>query len=88
MPEKEKLLFVMDTNAHLKVEMVFNEDENEEEKHFNEIICYDSGDSGDTDNEQRDVSIILNAFKIKKMLIFSLLTVFILLCYVTFVLAN
>lgn len=51
----------MDNNAHLKVEMVSNqEDVNEEEKRFNEIICYDSGDSGDGDssneNEQSDVS--------------------------------
>lgn len=54
----------MDINAHLKVEMVLNEGENEEEKRFNEIICYDSGDSYEelspNENEQRDVSIVMN----------------------------
>lgn len=46
----------MDSYAHLKVEMVLNEDENEEEKRFNEIICYDSGDSGEESSNQNDLS--------------------------------
>lgn len=43
-------------NAHLKVELVLNEDENEEEKRFNEFICYDSGDSDEESSYQNDLS--------------------------------
>lgn len=54
----------MGNNAHLNVEIVLNgeEDENEEEKRFNEIICYDSGVDGDSSNENygNDVSNISN----------------------------
>lgn len=57
----------MDINAHLKIEMVLNgEDENEEEKRFNEIICYDSNDSGGDssieESERSDVSNVSNKF--------------------------
>lgn len=39
-------------DAHSKLEIVLNEDEeNEEEKRFNEIICYDSGVSDGESNE-------------------------------------
>lgn len=49
----------MNINAHLNVGMVLNEeDENEEEKRFNEIICYDSGSDSSHENEQSDVSNI------------------------------
>lgn len=61
-----------DNNAHLKLEIVLNDgegEENEEEKRFNEIICYDSGDSDDGElviNENIVVSNILLKF-INKM---------------------
>lgn len=52
-------------DAHSKLEIVLNEaEENEEEKRFNEIICYDSGVSDEESNEfeQCDVSIFNETF--------------------------
>ncbi len=59
------------------------EEEDEEEKRFNEIICYDSGDSCEesNENEQSDVRIIykyLFCF-IRKILIVTLCAVYMIL---------
>lgn len=59
-------------DARLKVEIVLNEDEeNEEEKRFNEIICYDSGDSDGESNgfDQSDVRNILNVIRVVSVLL-------------------